>query len=119
MTADILRALSAAGVCLTIGDDGKLKGAGNQSTLDQWLPEIRANKHSLVALLRERNRPSWRWLVMHPDGTVSDHTVTPPETLAEIRRAYPECIAFEPLFDRTPAFFGPGANSAVSSPSAA
>lgn len=49
------------------------------------------------------DRPSWRWLVQHADGSWTDHTVTPPDTLAQMRVAYPDAVAFEPLFNLSPA----------------
>jgi hypothetical protein len=78
--------------------DGTLYVSPTDQITDALRAKIRANKPELLAMLRDQSRPSWRWLVTHPDGTVTDHTITPPDTLAQMRVAYPEAVSFEPLF---------------------
>ena len=89
MTAasDILNALTLLdGVHLYSDHDGNLKGRGDQGTIAARLPEIRAHKAELIALLTQPRR---LWLVVRPDGTATSHSLNPPATLGEMQRWYP------------------------------
>ncbi|MFB1490873.1 MULTISPECIES: hypothetical protein [unclassified Thiocapsa] len=57
MSADILREVIAAGVELAINDTGNLKVTGDRIEVDRWLPEIRAHKSELLALLSGAEPP--------------------------------------------------------------
>ncbi len=57
MSADILLAISAAGVELAIGESGNLKVTGDRIEIDRWLPEIRAHKPELLELLSGTEPP--------------------------------------------------------------
>lgn len=58
MSADILNAVHAAGVELAIGETGNLKVTGDRVEIERWLPEIRAHKPELLALLRQPQAPN-------------------------------------------------------------
>lgn len=95
MTAaiDILNAIDQAGIRLSIGDNGKLKCAGDQAAIAQWLPEIRDHKSELVALLAA-NEPApvhRRWLITRPNGTRFSLSRNPPCTLVDVTADYPGC----------------------------
>ncbi|EGV18775.1 hypothetical protein [Thiocapsa marina] len=53
--------------------------------------------------ISEPDRPSWRWLIQHADGSWKDHTVTPHATRAEMKAVYPDAVALDALFNLTPA----------------
>jgi hypothetical protein len=94
----------------TLGTEGDKLTVRPVSRLTGELREaIRAHKSELIAMLGNPppDRPSWRWILTHPDGTVTDHTTTPHATLAEMRAAYPDALSFEPLFGLTPAMEQP------------
>ncbi|NCA72245.1 MAG: hypothetical protein EOM91_19675 [Sphingobacteriia bacterium] len=57
MSADILREISASGVELAIGETGNLKVTGDRIEVERWLPEIRARKPELLALLSGAEPP--------------------------------------------------------------
>lgn len=100
MSAELLDRIRADGLLVALDPPDTIIVKGDPETRRRWLPEIREHKPELLRLL---SRPSWRWLVTHPDGTVADHTTTPHATEPEMRAAYPDAIGFEPLgFDARP-----------------
>jgi hypothetical protein len=52
--AALLSDLTAAGINLVVTERGTLHYRGYQTDVDRWLPEIRARKDELLALLRNR-----------------------------------------------------------------
>lgn len=55
--AALLSDLTAAGIHLVVTERGTLHYRGDQTYVDRWLPEIRACKDQLVALLRNSPPP--------------------------------------------------------------
>lgn len=51
MTATLLETLATAGLRVRLGNPGKLRLSGDQAAINRFLPEIRARKAELLALL--------------------------------------------------------------------
>ncbi len=92
--------LLVSGGFAAVVEDGTLYVSPEDGLTDRMVELIRANRDGLVRLLSS-DRPSWRWLVTYPDGTVIDHTITPHATRAEMQRAYSGAVELRPLFNTT------------------
>jgi hypothetical protein len=91
--AALLSDLSASGVAVRIDHAGQLKASGDQDALARLLPQIRAHKAHLLAVLAANDaepQTVYRLFdVIRPDGTALSVSRTPPCTLAEIEADYP------------------------------
>ena len=100
MTAPgILAQATAAGLTLTLHAPDCLRVTGPAVARARLLPEIRANKPALVALLSEGltpDLPRRLWLITHPDGRLVSHSFTPEAALAQVRGWYPDALGIQP-----------------------
>ena len=84
-------------------DRGKLTAQGTTEALSRWVPELRAVKPELAALLASTGdleadtATSYRWRIALPNGDQINATFTPPATLAEVRGWHPDALSIVPL----------------------
>ncbi|WP_295389892.1 hypothetical protein [uncultured Thiodictyon sp.] len=92
----------ADGVTLALDPAGKLKVRGTDAAVARWLPEVRAHKPALLAILSgtgpapagEPADPAtnWRWLISPADGCRFSLSSTPPATRAEVEALHPGAL---------------------------
>lgn len=94
--AALLERLRATGITLE-AHQGYLLARPREALTPHHLEQIRAYREALLELLHDpttsppASPPAWRlWRIHHRDGTVSEHSFTPPQTLAQVRREYPD-----------------------------
>ena len=95
--AAILASIQSEGLSLALDPPGNLLLRGDRETRARWLPEVRAHKAALLALLRQPApvveaslEPAARlWLIVLQDGSRFSSSFTPPATAAEVRAWYP------------------------------
>ena len=102
----LLAETEKAGISLAATERGTLKYSGDPDALAHWLPEIRAHKAEILAMLAANDpepvKTSRLYLVTQLDGAQFSLARNPPATLAEIERDYPGAV-IEPIPDPPPA----------------
>ena len=93
----LIQETKAAGVTLSLAEDGTLKTGGTKESIRQWLPQIREHKAAIVELLAANDEPRHWWCLHFADLPTINVLSVPGSTFAEIMANYPAAIAAEPF----------------------